>query len=147
MSADSRWPDPIFLNSKVDWFGTVRARLGVTVLNHVLVYGTGGLAYADVSHRFYAPTPPIGPSPFSQKDSSNNTGWTLGGGAEILHMDRWILRSEALYVDLRDESHTYTLTGCGGPCTSTAEWKDKFWVARLGLTYKFGVREPIVPLK
>ena len=145
LSASSSWPDPIFLNSKVDWFGTVRARLGVAVHNNLLVYATGGLAYADVSHRLYAPTPPIGP-PFSQTDRNTNTGWTVGGGAELLHMDRWILRGEALYVDLRDESHSYTLTGCGGPCTSTAEWKDKFWVARLGLTLKLGRDEP-VPLK
>ena len=61
-------------------------------------------------------------------------------------MDRWILRGEALYVDLRDESHTYTLTSCGGPCTATTEWKDKFWVARLGLTLKLQRDEP-VPLK
>ena len=35
---------------------------------------------------------------------------------------------------------------CGGP-VGTANWEDKFWVARFGLSYKFGVREPIVPLK
>jgi len=31
LSANSGWPDPIFLHSKVDWFGTVRGRLGVAV--------------------------------------------------------------------------------------------------------------------
>jgi outer membrane immunogenic protein len=147
LSADSSWPaDSIFMNSKVDWFGTVRGRLGVTVRNNLLVYATAGLAYADVSHRLDNPTPPCCSPPFSQTDRSINTGWTVGGGAEILHMDRWILRGEALYVDLRDESHTYTLTSCGGPCTATTEWKDKFWVARLGLTLKLQRDEP-VPLK
>ena len=146
LSADSSWPDPIFLHSKVDWFGTVRARLGVTVHNSVLVYATGGLAYADVSHRLSDPSPPLAAPPFSQTNSSVKTGWTAGGGVELLHSDRWILRGEVLYVDLGDESRTYTLTAGCALCTGTADWKDSFWVGRIGLSLKLG-REERVPLK
>ncbi len=34
--------------AKIQWFGTVRGRLGALVTDRVLVYGTGGLAYGRV---------------------------------------------------------------------------------------------------
>jgi outer membrane immunogenic protein len=143
-ATSTSWPDPVlpvFLKDKVDWFGTVRGRVGVTVHNGALVYATGGLAYADTSHTLDTPA-----LPFHQTDHDFKTGWTVGGGIELVHDVRWLLRAEALYVDLGSNTHTYTFTGCGGPCTARATWDDSFWVARLGLSYKFGVREP-VPLK
>ena len=36
-------------DQKLDWFGTVRARLGVTITPDLLLYGTGGLAYGGVN--------------------------------------------------------------------------------------------------
>jgi outer membrane immunogenic protein len=133
---------PVNFKDEINWFGTVRGRLGVTVREHALVYATGGWAYADTSHAFSVPS-----FAFSQKDDDFKTGWVLGGGIELVHDVRWLLRAEALYVDLGDKTHSYTLTSCGVTCTGTAKWDDTFWVARLGLSYKFGVREPIVPLK
>lgn len=35
-------------NSRIDWVGTLRARLGFTVAPTFLVYATGGLAYGGV---------------------------------------------------------------------------------------------------
>ena len=35
--------------AEIDWFGTVRARLGYLITDQVLIYGTGGLAYGRVS--------------------------------------------------------------------------------------------------
>lgn len=36
------------VNERVDWFGTVRARLGYLPANNFLIYGTGGFAYGNV---------------------------------------------------------------------------------------------------
>ena len=119
--------------------------LGVTVHDTILVYATGGLAYADVSHRLSDPTPPLGAPPFSQTNSSINTGWTIGGGLEFLRSERLLLRGEVLYVDPGNEMRTYILAGCA-LCTGTAKWEDSFWVARLGLSIKLGREEP-APLK
>ena len=145
-TASTSGPPPVAVNFKdeLNWFGTVRGRVGVTVHERALVYATGGLAYADSSRKFSVPS-----VPFRQTDDDFKTGWVIGGGIELVHDVRWLLRAEALYVDLGDKTHSYTSTsGCGTPpCTGTANWEDKFWVARLGLSYKFGVREPIVPLK
>ena len=38
------------LESKIDWFGTLRGRAGFVVHDHVLLYATAGLAYARVEH-------------------------------------------------------------------------------------------------
>ena len=45
-------PTPVtaIVNEKVDWFGTVRARLGFIQVNSLLTYLTGGLAYGRVVH-------------------------------------------------------------------------------------------------
>jgi outer membrane immunogenic protein len=142
-TASTSGPPPVAVNFKdeLNWFGTVRGRVGVTVHERALVYATGGLAYADSSRKFSVPS-----VPFRQTDDDFKTGWVIGGGIELVHDVRWLLRAEALYVDLGDKTHSYSASPCGGPC-GTANWEDKFWVARLGLSYKFGVREPIVPLK
>ena len=39
---------PVALNQKIDWFGTVRGRVGVLATPKVLFYATGGLAYGEV---------------------------------------------------------------------------------------------------
>ncbi|MCC7250770.1 MAG: porin family protein [Hyphomicrobium sp.] len=140
--------DTVSLKSEIDWYGTLRARAGVVLGDSTLLYATGGLAYSKIDHTFSDSLGPAGP--FSQSDDDSAAGWTIGGGIERLHHSRWLLRAEAFYVDLGDETHTYVVdsTACGGgPCTAISKWEDDFWVARIGLTYKFGVREEVVPLK
>ncbi|HJU30510.1 MAG TPA: hypothetical protein VJ740_03615, partial [Hyphomicrobiaceae bacterium] len=125
----------------VDWFGTVRGRLGVLVHNHALVYATAGLAYADTTHTFAVPS-----FPFSQSDDDFMVGYAIGGGVELLRDNRWLLRAEVLYVDLGEETHSYSSGGCV-PCNGRTKWEDDFVVARLGLSYKLSEPERVVPLK
>lgn len=129
---------------KIDWFYTLRGRLGITISGDTLIYATAGLAGADVSHKVDVPA--LG---FSQDDSGWQTGWTVGGGIEFLRRQNWVFRAEALYVDLGSESHTYQLaTWCGAACNAKGKWEDDFWVARVGIAYKFGAEpEPYRPLK
>lgn len=57
---------------KVEWFGTVRGRAGIALLNsQFLVYGTGGFAYGRVKQ-----------AGFFNEYSDTRTGWTAGGGVE-----------------------------------------------------------------
>jgi len=136
-------PDPAFLTSSIDWFSTVRGRLGFVHDEKYLIYATGGFAYANVEHSRSDPS-----FSFSASDDDRATGWTVGGGIEWLRHTNWLLRAEALYVDLGSKSHTYTVTtGCGSVCRSTTDWDDSFWVARLGLTYRFGPEPQAAPLK
>ena len=148
------------MESRIDWFGTLRARAGVVVHEDWLLYTTGGLAYAQVNHKVSDNCILCGNSifnlgPFEQSNKDKKVGWTVGGGAEYLHDSHWRLRAEALYVDLGSETHSYVIPGSQtiGEQTATAgtvvgKWDDQFWVARLGLTYAFGAPECCaVPLK
>jgi outer membrane immunogenic protein len=141
--------DGTTFRTSVDWLGTLRGRVGVTVHDNVLLYATGGVAWADRGHRVFDPNAPGGA--FSQSDSDTATGWVVGGGVEFLRHERWLFRAEVLYVGLEDQNKTYTVstTGCGGGvCTSRVKWEDDMLVARVGLAIKLGGREATYePLK
>jgi outer membrane immunogenic protein len=132
------------LESNINWFGTLRGRAGYVVHDHVLLYATGGLAYANVDHTLSAVNIGVAQPPFlnlgSFSDSHDRTkvGWTVGGGAELLHDSNWVLRAEALYVDLGDNAN-YWLVDPPGPEFANANdrWDDQFWIARIGIAYKF----------
>jgi outer membrane immunogenic protein len=131
------------LDSSIDWFGTLRARLGYMIHDHMLLYATGGLAYARADHKFTDNCPACvagltDQGTLAQTDSVTKAGWTMGGGGELLHDDRWILRAEALYVDLGSETHDYNFVlPNGGTSSGSAKWDDQFWFARIGLAYRF----------
>jgi outer membrane immunogenic protein len=71
--------------AKIDWFGTVRGRLGWLVDDQLLVYATGGLAYGkvavsgntSVNVAFGSMT---ANAPFA--NSKTNAGFSVGAGAE-----------------------------------------------------------------
>jgi len=67
------------------WFGTVRGRAGWLATSTVLVYGTAGFAYGEVS---------------SDNLSNTRTGWTAGGGVEWMFAPNWSAKLEYLFMDL-----------------------------------------------
>ena len=85
-----------------DWFGTVRARAGMTHSNW-LVYATGGLAYGQVkasgtfTNTSYS---------FSGSATQTRFGWALGGGIEYGITPNWTVGAEYLHVDLGKISYT-----------------------------------------
>jgi len=83
----------------VDWFGTLRARVGTTAFDpKLLLYVTGGFAYGRVSNGqdFYDSD-----GDFGRLDvSSVLTGWTAGAGAEWAFAPGWSAKFEYLYTDL-----------------------------------------------
>ncbi|MBZ9821920.1 outer membrane protein [Mesorhizobium sp. CA4] len=111
------------LEAKVDWFGTVRARIGYTPVDRFLVYGTGGLAYGHEK----LDTSGLGGGPSFSK---TRVGWTVGAGAEYAITNNWSFKSEYLYTDLGKQ--TFDI---GGPVG--ADVKVPFHTVRVGLNYKF----------
>jgi outer membrane immunogenic protein len=102
--------------AKIDWFGTVRGRIGYVWGNgDVLSYVTGGLAYSKVELDDGVLGGLIsGLLPFTLGQgighSQINTGWTVGSGIEgKLLIPGWTLKAEYLYVDLG----TLDTTGAG----------------------------------
>ncbi|WP_114947560.1 outer membrane protein [Microvirga calopogonii] len=129
--------------SELEWFGTVRARIGFVPVDRFLVYATGGLAYGsvDVSATDTLTLPRLGRTEiWSGKDSDTKFGWTLGAGAEYAITNNLTARLEGLYVDLEDTKVAGAYTGDTAILaedTFTAKADNKFTVLRAGLNYKF----------
>lgn len=132
------------VQSDVKWYSTARLRVGLVHSGNILFYATGGLAYADVDTKLT-----FQPLAFQASNSDWKFGWTAGGGVEFIRDGRWSLRAEALYMDFGDQTYAYSTVACGIGCTAAQKWDDDMWVARVGLTYRFGAREEaaVVPLK
>jgi outer membrane immunogenic protein len=151
-------PIPGFANSvsasgaadqKLDLFGTVRARVGYTPVDPLLVFATGGLAYGratsdtTVSESVGGACPACVPTAATGSTSSTLLGWTVGGGLEWAFAPHWSLKGEYLYYDLGSVSYALTplgLTTAGTPATSvgissTADFKGS--IARAGINYRF----------
>ena len=128
---------PVALSQKIDWFGTVRGRIGVLAAPKVLLYATGGLAYGEVDSSAV-----IGAAatPFSTV-SSTNVGWTLGAGIEGVIGGNWTARLEYLYVDLGKVNGSFltTIGGLGGGVLSS-NYSSRITdnILRVGVNYKFG---------
>ena len=81
----------------MDWTSTVRGRIGIP-FDHFLIYGTGGVALADVSMNQAVTVGNFGQ--FAGSADKTKTGWTLGGGAEYALCNNITVKAEALWFDL-----------------------------------------------
>lgn len=123
----------------LDWFGTVRGRLGFVASERLLIYGTAGLAYGDVSFTQLGVNTANG-NTVTFQDNDTKVGYTVGGGLEYAIDPRWSLKAEYQYIDLGDESvAAESLTPGGAPTgiNYTSGYELDFHTVRAGLNYKF----------
>lgn len=76
------------MGTALNWFGTVRGRAGIAVMPSVLLYGSAGFAYGDVSRNGFV------------QNGSLQTGWTAGGGVEWMFLPNWSTKFEYLYTSI-----------------------------------------------
>ena len=130
--------------SKLDWFGTVRARVG-RASGPAFFYFTGGLAYGEVSTRGRVSgtagvlIDPGDAFAGSFEASETKIGWTWGSGLEAQLAGNWSLKTEYLYVDLGKVENTFSTFFDGGDvaATRTITTEVKEHIFRAGLNYKF----------
>jgi outer membrane immunogenic protein len=91
---------PAGCETRNDWLGTFRGRLGYAV-DRVMPYVTGGLAVGDI----HANATGFGGT------SDTNAGWTVGAGLEAAVAGNWTAKIEYLHVDLG--SIGCTAAACG----------------------------------
>ncbi len=89
------------LTQDLEWFGTVRGRLGF-VTGDWLLYGTAGLAYGRSRLTYVGDYLAADDAIAVDKTSTWNAGWTVGAGAEV-GLGVWSLKGEYLYFDLGEE--------------------------------------------
>ena len=106
------------LTTNIDYFGTVRGRLGF-VSDRTLIYGTAGYAWADVDA-----TASAGGLSISADDTLS--GYVVGGGVEYALTDQWSTKLEYQYIDLEDER-----------LNATDKLDNDFHTVRVGLNYRF----------
>ena len=80
-------------STKLDWFSTVRGRLGVT-FSPVLLYVTGGLAIGHFSDSWGQTA-----APTIFASDTVRLGWTVGAGLEYMFAQNWTVKVEGLYAD------------------------------------------------
>jgi outer membrane immunogenic protein len=119
-------------------FGTIRARTGV-IVDNLLLYVTGGFAYANTERTVNLNIPALGISE-SFSDDKTRWGWVMGFGTEWQFAPSWSFKSEVLYARFETEEATGTCTLlCGGvPTPVRFEHDSSAWVTRIGINYKFG---------
>lgn len=70
------------VSQKLDWFGTVRGRIGITPWSqNALIYVTSGLIYGEEDVSSSIAIPAVGET-FAANESSTRTGGVIGGGLE-----------------------------------------------------------------
>jgi outer membrane immunogenic protein len=131
---------PDQLSSRYDWLGTARGRVGVTA-GSALFYATGGFAYGRVGHNYlYGIGSPANTQAFGLAE--NQTGWTVGGGAEYAINQNWSVRAEYLFVHLAgsnlDISGLRAINfGPNPPGTNFLRYHNDLNIARVGVNYRF----------
>ncbi|GJD96079.1 outer membrane protein [Methylobacterium iners] len=128
----------------VNFIGTVRGRLGYA-FDRVLVYGTGGFAYGDVTQTVTFQTG--APITYAGSRANIQTGYAYGGGIEYaLPTDSFLnffkssavtIKAEYLRYDLGDRSVLVGSTG-GPGIGYVSTFSTEGSLARAGLNYKFG---------
>jgi outer membrane immunogenic protein len=94
-------------STKMDWFGTFRARIGVTNNSPVLIFLTAGVAVANITNEAGIAG---GTSPDFQS-SKIRTGPVFGAGIEYKPAPNMTVRLEGLFADFGSASSTVFFGG------------------------------------
>jgi opacity protein-like surface antigen len=118
--------------------GTIRARVGYTPFDDLLLYATGGLAFgqADTSTNLTF----SGGGTFAGTRTDTAVGWAAGGGAEYALDTNWSIGADFLYYNLGNIHNVgtadFVVLGAGTP-KSNSTFGLNGYVMRLGLNYSF----------
>jgi len=125
------------LDQKLQWFGTLRGRVGVTPAPTRLVYLTGGLAVGGIKTDGTLTGITGGGAAIAATGSSSTTkaGWTVGAGLEGLISGKWTGKIEYLYVDYGTVNGTFVNAGGGIQANFSSHITDH--VLRAGVNYHF----------
>ena len=116
------------ITTSPQWTSTVTGRIGAA-FDRLLVYGKGGIAFADDRSTLTDPTGG------SATDTLTRTGWTAGAGLEYALTQNWTARVEYDYLGFGSKQLTFT-TPARGTLTSNADLNVQ--EVKAGFDYKFG---------
>ena len=115
-------------NSRLSSLSTIRGRLG-WAFDRWLVYGTGGVAFAQWKDQLYDSV-----FPFVTGPKSNLSGWIAGGGIEFAFTEHWTGKAEFLHAAFPNRV-TSVMPAPG--LNYAFIFKDSLNIGRVGVSYKF----------
>jgi outer membrane immunogenic protein len=149
---DENYVGALSATQRINYLGTVGARLGYLFYPTFLAYATGGFAYGNVIfNTAWAAQESLGPTVFpaiaTQSHLSKTlTGWTAGGGIEWLFKPNWSAMLEYTYYSLNNFNSSVTLAQNNesvsppvlwGSATADNSFSLSVWTIRLGINYHF----------
>lgn len=123
----------VTVQQQLDYFGTMRSRLGV-INGNILYYGTGGAAFGHVTQTANFNS---GTIISSGSSSADMIGWTVGGGIEAALWGSWTAKAEYLYMNLGSLSTATNASTPGQPATLTTTGTVRDHIVRIGANYHF----------
>jgi outer membrane immunogenic protein len=126
--------EDVYVSSRMKWFGTLRGRLGGVVAQNLLLYVTGGAAWARFDRNF-AYTGSTEVETFSDRDT--RWGWTAGAGAEWAITSSVSVKGDVLYLGFPSKDTAFTSTIIDPGIVYRFDNKDSAWVSRIGVNFRF----------
>lgn len=125
-------------SNRVEWFGSIRPRLGFLVTPNTLLYGTGGLGVMGSKYRVAVID--AGLNNALMASNSTKIGWVVGAGIEHKFNSNWSAKLEYQYHSYGKKTITAPVfTGGGVPngVTVSTIQTPNFHTVRIGLNYQF----------
>jgi outer membrane immunogenic protein len=119
--------------TSVDMLATARARLGYAFAPWIMLYGTGGAAWAHANVNLSASGFGV---TIGQSTNLNEFGWVGGAGVEAKMWDHWLWRVEYLHYDFAKTAVNFPIQNIGTVFFNTNA-QSTVDVVRAGLSFKF----------
>jgi outer membrane immunogenic protein len=124
---------------QLDYFGTLRGRVGA-VFNNSLFYATGGGAFGRVQETLHLDSSGSTPAQFADQSFGKDVfGYAVGGGIEAMLAGGWSAKAEYLYLNLGSISNSFTVNPSSNLATTyTSNSTVRDHIVRIGANYHFG---------
>jgi outer membrane immunogenic protein len=96
---------PTSWTRNLEWLASARARLGYTPTPNTLLYVTGGGAWGGFNYNASFVNPLAGSNNWMNPFSKTDSGYVVGGGAELMVAAHWTVRAEYLFYHLSGTSN------------------------------------------
>ncbi|MCE0721880.1 MULTISPECIES: outer membrane protein [Legionella] len=125
---DEYYVGSLAVKQKINYLGSVSARLGYLYHPTFLIYGTGGFAYGNIElNTAWTANESLGPTVFPAIAIQNNLsktlpGWTAGAGVEWLFKPNWSAKIDYTYYRLNNLSAPAVLAQHNSAETPAVLW-------------------------